>query len=81
MAWFGIECQNLGVFLGNKVQWKSKLSNYGVNKSLSPIFVFFNENFFVKIQLIFDTEKWLWISELCYIWPSIPNQTKYPEPL
>ena len=74
MAWFGIKHQNLGAFLENKVHWKSKLSKYGINKSLSPIFVFFNEIFFVKIWLIFDIEKWLWKSEFCYIWPSIPNQ-------
>ena len=43
MAWFGIEHQNLGAFLENKVHWKSKLSKYGINKSLSPIFVFFNK--------------------------------------
>ena len=36
--------------------------------------------FFVKIRLIFDIEKWLWKSEFCYIWPSIPNQAKYLEP-
>ena len=80
LAWFGIERQNLGAFLENKVHWKSKLSKYGINKSLSPIFVFFNEFFFVKIRLIFDIEKWLWKSEFCYIWPSIPNQTKHLEP-
>ena len=40
--------QNLGTFLENKVHWKSKLSKYGINKSLSPIFVFFNEIFFCK---------------------------------
>ena len=32
--------------------------------------------FFRKIRLIFDIEKWLWKSEFCYIWPSIPNQAK-----
>ena len=35
---------------------------------------------FVDIQLIFDIEQWLWKSEFCYIWPSIPNQAKYLEP-
>ena len=34
----------------------------------------------VKIWLSFDVEKWLWKSEFCYIWPSIPNQAKYLEP-
>ena len=33
----------------------------------------------IKIRL-FDIEKWLWKSELCYIWPSISNGTKYIEP-
>ena len=30
-----------------------------------------------KVRLICDIENWLWKSEFCYIWPSIPNQTKY----
>ena len=30
-----------------------------VKKSLSPIFVLFNDFFFVKIRLIIDIEKWL----------------------
>ena len=34
----------------------------------------------IMIWLIFDIEKWLWKSEFCYIWPSIPNQTEYLEP-
>ena len=37
------------------------------------------KTFFVNIRLIFDIEKWLWKSEFCYIWPSIPNQAKYLE--
>ena len=36
--------------------------------------------FFLKICLIFNIGKWLWKSEFCYIWPSIPNQAKYLEP-
>ena len=59
MACFGIDRQNLGASLKNKVHWKSKLSKYGINKSLSHIFVFFNQFFFVNIWLIFDIEKWL----------------------
>ena len=43
MAWFGIEGQDLGALLENKVHWKSNLSKYGIDKSLSPIFVSFNE--------------------------------------
>ena len=34
---------------------------------------------FRRIRPIFDIEKWLWKPELCYIWPSIPNRTKYLE--
>ena len=34
----------------------------------------------IEIRLVFDIEKWLWKSEFCYIWPSIPNQTEYLEP-
>ena len=45
---FGIKCPNLGAFLENTVHWKSKLSKYGIAKSLSPIFVFFNKIFFCK---------------------------------
>ena len=76
MAWFGIERQNLGAYLESKVHWKSNLSKYGINKSLSPIFVFFNEKKNCKDSADF----WLYKSELCYIWPSIPNQTKYLTP-
>ena len=32
-----------------------------------------------KIQSLFEIEKWLWKPELCHIWPSIPNRTKYLE--
>ena len=35
----------------------------------------------IKIWLIFDVEKGLRKSEWCCIWPSIPNQTKYIEPI
>ena len=45
-----------------------------------PILYSSMKKLFIKIRLIFDLEKWLWKSELCYIWPSIPNQTKYLEP-
>ena len=31
----------------------------------------------VQIRLIFEIEKWLWKSEFYYIWPSIPNHTRY----
>ena len=56
-SWFGIERQNLGTFLENKVHWKSKLSKYVINKSLSPIFVFFNEFFFCKDSADFRHRK------------------------
>ena len=41
--------------------------------------VFFNEKKNIKIRMIFYIEKWLCKSEFCYIWPSIPKQTKYLE--
>ena len=57
MASFGIKHQNLGAYLENKVYRKSKLSKYGINKSLSPTFVFFNEKRnSKKILSIFDFE-------------------------
>ena len=48
----------MGTFLENKVHWKSKLSKYGIHKRLSPIFVFFNENFFWKDSADF------WLSKM-----------------
>ena len=36
LAWFGIERQNLGTFLENKVHWKSKLSKNILNKNYLP---------------------------------------------
>ena len=54
---FGIEGQNMGLFLVIKYIKNMYLSKYVNNKSLSPIFIFFNEKKFRKIQLIFDIEK------------------------
>ena len=66
---FRIEGQKFGPFL----------SKYVNNKSWSPILVFFNEKKIRKIRLIFDIEKWLWKPELCFMWPSIPKQSKFLE--
>ena len=40
---FGIEGQNLGTFLENKVHSKSKSSKYVNTKSCCPIFIILNE--------------------------------------
>ena len=57
LASFGIKRQILGAFLENEVHRKSKLSKYGIKKSLSPIFVFFNGIFFWKDSADFRHRK------------------------
>ena len=42
-----------------------KLSKNTFYKSWAPKLIFSNKNFFRKIRIIFDIEKWLWKSEFC----------------
>ena len=48
--------QKLGTFLEKKVLQKLKLSKNVNNKKHAPKMIFFNEKFFGKIRIIFDTE-------------------------
>ena len=48
MVRFGIEGQNLGTFLENKVHWELKLSKYVNEKNCYPIHKFINENKIIK---------------------------------
>ena len=38
------------------------------NKKCAPKLIFFNKNFFRKMQMIFDIENWLWISDFGTFW-------------
>ena len=72
-------CQTLGIILvingfRNWFYQKMSITTNVLLNSYSSM-----KKKFRKIRSIFDIEKWLWKSELCYIWHSIPNQAKYLE--
>ena len=48
--------QKLGVILVSKVVQKLSLEKNVFNEKWSPKLIFLDENFFEKIQLIFDTK-------------------------
>ena len=55
--------QKLGIIFSNKVVLKLKSAKNAFYKKCAPKLIFFNENCFGKICIIFDIESWLWKSD------------------
>ena len=72
---FRIEGQKLGPFLVTKYIKYQSYQNMLLIKVGLLFFIFYIKRF-REIRLIFDMEKWLWMSELCCFRPSILKQPK-----